>query len=163
MKALNPINRIEFFIAIITVVLILFWLYAAGTQISDFNKFKGEMNNQVFSGVISNVLAYLIPVLEITIAGLLVYSFTRLWGMIFSFSLLLVFSTYVGLALLNVFSRMPCTCAGLLGGSSTWEWNLTLNLIVTAVAAAGLILNLKWRRKEGKGMDAIVSHAPLPA
>lgn len=163
MKALNPISRIEFFIAIITVVLILFWLYAAGTQISDFNKFKGEMNNQVFSGVISNVLAYLIPVLEITIAGLLVYSFTRLWGMIFSFSLLLVFSTYVGLALLNVFSQKPCTCAGLLGGSSTWEWNLTLNLIVTAVAAAGLILNLKWRRKEDKGMDAIVSHAPLTA
>lgn len=163
MKALNHLSRIELFIDIITAVLILFWLYAAGTQISDFNKFKGEMNNQVFSGVISGVLVYLIPVLEVTIASLLAYTSTRLWGMILSFSLMLTFSTYVGLAILGVYNKTPCNCAGLLGTNSTWESNLILNLIVTAVAAAGLILNLIRRRKEGKGMDAIVSHAPLPA
>lgn len=163
MKALYQKNRLESAAAIFTVLLILFWLYAAGNQLTDFNKFKGEMNNQVFSSSISGILTYLIPGIEIIIASLLVFSSTRLWGTFLSFLLMLTFSTYTGLIWFNAFNRTPCTCAGLLGDGSTWGWNFTLNLFITVVAATGLILNLKWKRKEDKGMDTIVSHAPLPA
>ena len=150
MKAINPTGKNELYLIILTVFLILFWLYAAGAQISDFNKFKGEMNNQVFSHRISGILAFLIPISEMIIATLLAHPLTRLIGMKMSFLLILTFSIYIGLALLNVYSRMPCNCAGLLGSNSSWEANLILNLIVTAVAAAGLILNLKFKERRAK-------------
>ncbi len=144
-------------------LLIFFWLFAAGSQLSDFAAFKGEMNNQVFSNNISKVLAYTVPALEIAIAGLLVYSSTRLTGMILSVLTILSFTVYVGLALANVYSRMPCNCAGLLGQNSSWEANFIFNLFVTAVAVIGLIITLKDRERRTKGMRTIVSHAPLTA
>jgi putative oxidoreductase len=147
MKAFNTTRKNELCVVILTVLLILFWLYAAGTKLYDFNTFKGEMNNQVFSRRISNALAYTLPAVEIMIAALLVNSTTRLTGMILSCSMILVYTTYVGLALLDVYNRMPCNCAGLL---SSWEANLILNLLVTAVAAAGLILNLKFKERRAK-------------
>lgn len=137
-------------IVFIAVLLILFWTYAAGIQLSDFNRFKREMNNQVFSNRTSRILTFIIPSLEIIAAILLVNPLTRLMGMKLSLLLMLIFSTYITLALLNVYSRMPCNCAGLLGSNSTWEANLILNLIVTAVAAAGLILNLKFKERRAK-------------
>ncbi|WEK21643.1 MAG: hypothetical protein P0Y49_10895 [Candidatus Pedobacter colombiensis] len=149
-ETLNLKRKLELLVAILTVFLILFWLYAAGTQISDFNKFKGEMNNQVFSNRISRLLAYLIPSSEIIIATLLVNRPTRLIGMKMSLLLTLTFSTYIILALLNVYSRMPCNCAGLMGSNSTWVANLILNLIVTVVAVTGLIINLKMKERRTK-------------
>lgn len=153
----------EQIIVILTVAFILFWLFAAGSQLHDFDKFKGEMNNQMFSNYISNVLAYAIPAIEILIAGLLVYSSTRLFGMIVSLGLMMAFTAYVGLALLDVYSRMPCNCAGLLGQNSSWEANFIFNLVITAVAAIGLIITLKDKERRTKGMRTIVSHAPLTA
>lgn len=140
----------EQIIAFLSVAFILFWLLAAGLQLSDFNKFKGEMHAQVFSSRISLILAYVIPTLEIALATLIVYSSTRLLGMILSFSLMFAFSIYVGLALLKVYTSMPCNCAGLLGSNSTWEANLILNLFVTAVAAIGIIPNLKTKERRAK-------------
>ncbi|SMD08491.1 MauE/DoxX family redox-associated membrane protein [Pedobacter nyackensis] len=134
-------------IILLSVVFILFWLFSAGSKLYDFNTFKGEMNNQVFSASISNALAYTLPAVEITIAALLVYSTTRFTGMILSCSMMLIYTTYVGLALLDVYNRIPCNCAGLLG---SWEANLILNLFVTAVAATGLILNLKFKERRAK-------------
>lgn len=153
----------EQFIILLTVVFILFWLYASGSKFYDFTAFKGEMNNQVFSRSISNVLVYTIPTSEIVIAGLLVYSSTRLAGMILSFSLMLTFTSYIGLALLNVYSRMPCNCAGLLGQNSTWEANLILNLFITAVSAIGLIITFKDKERRKKGMRNVLLHASLKA
>lgn len=150
MKAINLYSVIELSKVILTVAFILFWLYAVGTQLSDFNKFKGEMINQVFSRSVSGILAYVLPVVEITIATLLVFASTRLMGLVLSFLMMLVFSTYVGLALLNLFKEIPCNCAGLLGSNSTWETNLILNLIVTAVAAIGIILQLKFKERRIK-------------
>lgn len=144
----------EQILIIFSFLFILFWLFAAGTQLYDFKGFKGEMNNQVFSGRISTGLAYVIPITEIVIAGLLVYTSTRLAGMMLSLLLALTFTIYVGLALLEVYYRIPCNCAGLLGGDGTWEANFMLNLFVTVVALAGFIITFKNRERRDKSIDA---------
>jgi hypothetical protein len=163
MKETNGKPQAELYAVIVAVLFIVFWLFSVGSQLSDFNKFKGEMNNQVFSAAVSNVLAYVIPTVEIMIAGLLAFLSTRVVGMILTFVLMLAFSTYIGLAVLNVYQRMPCNCAGLLGQNSSWEANLIFNLFITVVAVIGLIITLKDRERRKKGMGNILSHAPLPA
>lgn len=152
----------EQFITLLTVGFILFWLYVAGLKLYDFNAFKDEMNSQIFSRQITGILIYTLPAVEIIIALSLVYATTRLLGMILSFSLIMGFTVYVGLALLNVYDKMPCNCAGLLG-NSTWGANFILNLFITAVAALGLIITLRDKERRTKGMRTTVSHAPLPA
>lgn len=147
-------NRREVYLMILYTVFILFWLYSAGFKLYNFETFKQEMHSQVFSNGISNLLSYVIPAFEMMIAALLVYSATRLLGMTLSFLLMLIFTTYVGLALLDAYRYMPCNCIGLLGENAGWGTNFILNLFIAIVAAVGLILTFKHReRRKKKGMN----------
>lgn len=147
-------NRREVYLMILYTVFILFWLYSAGFKLYNFETFKQEMHSQVFSNGISNLLSYVIPAFEMMIAALLVYSVTRLLGMTLSFLLMLIFTTYVGLALLDAYRYMPCNCIGLLGKNASWGTNFILNLFIAIVAAVGLILTFKHReRRKKKGMN----------
>jgi len=146
-KEPNSANRREVYLMILCAVFILFWLYSAGFKLYNFDAFKQEMHSQVFPNGISNLLSYLIPAFEIMIAALLVYSATRLLGMTLSFLLMLIFTTYVGLALLDVYRYMPCNCVGLLGKNASWGANFILNLFIAIVAAVGLILTFKHRER----------------
>lgn len=153
-KGPNSANRREVYLMILCAAFILFWLYSAGFKLYDFDTFKQEMHSQVFPSGISNLLSYAIPAFEIMIAALLVYSATRLLGMTLSFLLMLMFTTYVGLALLDVYRFMPCNCIGLLGENAGWGANFILNLFIAIVAAVGLILTFKHReRRKKKGMN----------
>ena len=135
MKRLAPV----FF----SIAFILFWFVVLWIQLHDFNGFKNEIHNQVFPDDVSNILVYILPSIEFLTAVLLVESRTRKTGFILCLLLMLVFTIYVGLALLNVYSRTPCNCAGLLGNNSSWTSNFIFNLCVTAVAAAGFIFTIK--------------------
>jgi putative oxidoreductase len=158
-------GKIETAVIIFSIILILFWFVAAGLKLYDFGEWKQEMYNQIFSRTYSNTLLYAVPAIEVITAGLITYSATRLAGIILSFFLILAFTIYVGLALLEVYSRSPCNCAGLLGQNSSWGANFILNLFVTGVALAGMILTIKSKTKKRrvKGLDATVSHVPLTA
>ena len=149
-KGPNSANRREVYLMILCAVFILFWLYSAGFKLYNFDAFKQEMHSQVFSNGISNLLSYIIPAFEIMIAALLVYSTTRLLGMTLSFLLMLMFTTYVGLALMDVYRFMPCNCIGLLGENASWGANFILNLFIAIVAAVGLILTFKHRERRKK-------------
>ncbi len=159
----KPLGKTGLWPVLVPVAFILFWFAVLAVQLHDFGKFKGEMYNQVFPAFVSHALIYILPSAEICIAALMVQGSTRLAGVALSFLLMLAFTVYVGLALLNVYSRVPCSCAGLLGNNSNWGANFILNLCVTAVAAAGLIFTVKDRERRNKAMDTIVSHAPLTA
>ncbi|NQX38763.1 hypothetical protein SAMN05421820_101796 [Pedobacter steynii] len=153
-KRPNPSKKREAYLMILYTVFILFWLYSAGSKLYDFDTFKQEMHSQVFPNGISNLLSYAIPAFEIMIAGLLVYSTTRLLGMTLSFLLMLMFTAYVGLALLDAYRFMPCNCIGLLGQHASWGANFILNLFIVIVAAIGLILTFKHReRRKEKDMN----------
>lgn len=131
---------------LLSVVFILFWLYSAGFKLYDFGAFKQEMHSQVFPAGLSNLLSYIVPASEIVIAALLVSSTTRSVGMIFSFLLMLAFTTYTGLVLLDMCSTTPCNCIGLLGEKASWGDNFMLNLVITVAVTAGLILTFKdWK------------------
>jgi len=149
-KRPNSSKKREAYLMILCAVFILFWLYSAGFKLYNFETFKQEMHSQVFPNRISNLLSYAIPTFEIIIAALLVYSATRLLGMTLSFLLMLMFTTYVGLALLDVYRFMPCNCIGLLGENASWGANFILNLFIAIVAAVGLLLTFKHRERRRK-------------
>ena len=118
------------------------FLYTAVSKIFAWDTFRGEMYNQPFPIWFSAILVWFIPVAEILIGGLLVFKTFRIYGLIFSFVLLCLFTGYVALILLHVFDRVPCSCGGVLK-SMSWKVHLVFNIGFTVLAAVGIIFERK--------------------
>lgn len=126
-------------------LLILLWVYTATSKLSDFREFRWQMYNQVFAKEIARVLVYVVPAVELLAPILLCFAFTRLAGLLLSTGLMMAFSLYIGLALLNVYERMPCSCGGVLE-ILDWQAHFIFNLIFTVIAVTGTIFHFKRRR-----------------
>lgn len=131
-------------IAIATLLVIL-WVYTAGSKLIDFNTFRGEIYNQVFSKSFATILLYVIPAAEFIAALLLLQHKTRMEGFSLSFILMLFFTGYVGLVLMGYYNKVPCSCAGLIK-SMGWKAHLIFNLLLMAIAITGIIITYKNRR-----------------
>lgn len=145
-RSLSP-AKAEQLLTVFYVLFIFFWLFALGSKLYDFDEFRIALFSQVFPPFIGRILLYLLPSIELLIACLLVYSTTRMAGLILSFSMMSMYSIYVLLAVLNLYTRIPCNCAGLLGRGSSWGANLLLNLFITVTAATVLIFTLKYQER----------------
>lgn len=131
--------------SILAVILILLWVYTAGTKLTHFDKFKSELFNQVFSRGFASVLLYLIPTAELIAGLLLLKSPLRLAGFTLSFLLMALFTGYVGLILLGYYDRVPCSCAGIIQNMG-WSAHLIFNILFMAIAIVGIIITYKNRR-----------------
>ena len=107
--------------------LILLWTYTGSDKLIRWEDSRNAFHNQTFPSELAEVLTYVIPITELLIALLLLFSVTRWWGYLSSILLLTVFTTYVGLIWVGAFPRVPCNCAGILN-SLGWAEHFFLNL-----------------------------------
>ncbi|WPR77690.1 MauE/DoxX family redox-associated membrane protein [Algoriphagus sp. NG3] len=125
---------------IFNTILILLWTYTGLDKLIRWDASRKAFHNQTFPSELAEVLAYAVPMVELLIAGLLLFSVTRWWGYLGSVLLLTVFITYVGLIWSGAFPRVPCNCAGILE-SVGWAAHFWLNLGFIGVAVWGLVAN----------------------
>ena len=123
-------------------VLVLIWTYTGMDKLIQFESSRKAFLNQTFPSELAEVLAYSVPLLELLLALLLLFSVTRWWGYLGSILLFTVFTTYVGLIWVGAFPRVPCNCAGILE-SMGWAEHFILNVVCIGVAVWGL-KNLKF-------------------
>lgn len=119
--------------------LIFLWIYTGLDKLIDFDQSRKAFHNQTLSGELAEILTYMVPVVELLLALLLLFSVTRWWGYLGSILVLTVFATYVGLIWVGAFPRVPCNCAGILE-SLGWAEHFVLNLGLIGVAVLGLYL-----------------------
>ncbi len=131
-----PLSR--FVAAAAPYLLILLFMYAAASKLMAFADFRAQLLNQTFPHSWVPVLARLVPALEFTACGLLAFSGTEKYGLWISAALLTVFSGYIGLVLLHAWSRVPCSCGGILNHMS-WGTHLVFNLVFLGLAITGLL------------------------
>lgn len=124
----------------ITFLLIGLWVYAAVSKLMDFDRGRSQMLNQVFPPRLGNILVWAVPISELLTAGLLTIKRTITAGLYSSLFLLFAFSLYIGLVMLNVFGRIPCSCGGILEKMS-WAQHLVFNLFFLALTI-GALFNL---------------------
>jgi putative oxidoreductase len=134
---------------IIPGMLILMWSYAAASKLLDFETSRSQMLNQVFPHFIGNILVWAVPLAELITAGLLLFIKTRTAGFYVSLILLLQFTIYISLLMLNVFGRIPCSCGGILEKMS-WGQHLVFNLVFILLTLIALVFTSKERRLMGK-------------
>lgn len=128
---------------ILSSLLILLFVYTSVSKWLNFKKFIGEMNNQPLPNWMTPTLVYSLPTIEIIIAALLMFPRTQLPGFRASLVLMLLFTLYTLLVLLEAFDRVPCSCGGVIE-NLTWSQHLVFNLFFVGVALAGI----KLKRKE---------------
>lgn len=129
-------------IEILSSLLILLFVYTSVSKWLDFKNFIDQMNNQPFPNWMTPILVWTLPAAEIIISGLLLFERTQLMGFLASLILMLLFTIYTILVLLNVFGRTPCSCGGVIEKLS-WGQHLVFNLFFVGVALTGILLKRK--------------------
>jgi hypothetical protein len=127
------------FIILITGLLIILWAYSSLSKLFDIKKFNHALMTQVFPRWIGKCLLFALPVGEIIIVILLLLPETRLVGMYASMFLMAIFTIYVGGAVFHIYDRHPCACGGLFNRLG-WHKHFKLNIMLTLIALAGVIL-----------------------
>lgn len=119
--------------------LVLLWSYTAASKLINLERFKQELHNQTFNKTMSAFLLWFIPISELLTAILLIIKKTRLLGLILSSILMILFTGYIALVLLNYYDRTPCSCGGVLKELG-WQAHLYFNLFFLLISLIGVYL-----------------------
>jgi len=138
---------------IITFLLILLFVYTAVSKLIDFNNFKFVLNQTNELRPFANILAILLPLIEILTAVLLLMPSYRKIGLYFSFGIMAVFTLYV-VYLIFFASFVPCACGGVIKGF-TWKQHLAFNAFFTLLSMIGIWLNKKHTSGEEQSRQEI--------
>lgn len=129
----------KLFLDAISFLLVLLFVYAATSKLYDFKGFVSDMNNQPFPNSWTPFLTWTIPVVEIAIAACLLFQSTTIAGLYASLVIMIAFSTYTLLVLLQVFPYVPCSCGGIIKNLS-WPQHFIFNVFFVFIAAAGIVI-----------------------
>jgi putative oxidoreductase len=121
-------------------LLILLFTYTAISKWLNMDAHLYAMRNQPFSRWVNNLLAYLLPLVEMAAVILLVIHRTRLAGLFLCFVLMLLFTGYVAMVLLNFFGRIPCSCGGVIEQLG-WKEHLVFNIFFLSITIAAIRLH----------------------
>lgn|SRR5690606_10400273 len=117
---------------------ILLFVYAALTKLLDYQKFVVQLGQSPILTDYAQVLAVVVPFIELGISLMLIFPKTRLKGLYAAFGLMVMFTTYIVLA--SRFSDyVPCSCGGVLEGM-TWTQHLIFNTVFVLLALIGILL-----------------------
>lgn len=123
-------------------LLVLLFAYAAFSKLFTFSDFDQQLHNQSFPSWLADFLLYFLIPAEIITALLLCFKKTVIVGLLFSSVLLLAFTAYIAMVLVDYFSKAPCSCGGVLKWLG-WKSHLIFNLVFTALTITSLTIHLK--------------------
>jgi putative oxidoreductase len=119
------------------------------SKLMDFEQFKTQMFNQALPREVATILIWTLPGLELLTAVMLFFEQTRLLGYYLSAVLLCLFTAYIALVLLHSFSRIPCSCGGVIKALG-WKTHLVFNLFFLLLSILGIFIINRERRVIGK-------------
>ena len=124
---------------IISAFFILLFVYTATSKLLTHKTFLISLNKSPLLSIASGFLSWTIPAIEIAISILLFVPRFRRTGLLFSFSLMTLFTVYIAYMLMTS-SHLPCSCGGVIS-KLTWQQHLWLNVFLTMLAASAIYLS----------------------
>ena len=124
---------------IIAALLIVLFVYAGASKLLNIDKFYFEINNQPFPNKLTPYIMAIIIAGEFGLSILLMIPQTRRAGLIGSLATMIVFTIYVSLVLLKLFSYIPCSCGGFISQLG-WEQHLLFNLFFVITSSIAIKL-----------------------
>lgn len=133
----TTIDKREILVQTISCLLVLLFVYAAGSKLMDYTKFRVEIGKSPLLTAFSGFVAITIPIIELAIAILLSFSRTRLAGLYASFTLMVLFTAYI-FYILRFSPYVPCSCGGVLQ-KLNWTTHFYFNIVFVVLAALGVL------------------------
>ena len=117
---------------------ILLFTYAAVTKLMEFQKFKVQIGQSPMFTPYRNLIAWLVPGLEVVTGISLAFQKTRFLGLYSSFALMSLFTVYI-ITVTTFSDHVPCSCGGILEKMG-WMEHLFFNIFFVALAAVAVML-----------------------
>src|SRR5699024_2242466 len=92
----------------VTYLLALLFIYTGVSKLLDIGIFQSQIAQSAMLAPYAKVLAWVVPIVELILAGLLLISRTRVWGLMGSAVLMLGFTIYVYL-IWTYSPTLPCS------------------------------------------------------
>ena len=148
----------EVVIEIISVLLILLFVYSALSKVLEFQNFQAQLGQSPLLSAYTGFISYAVLIVEFTIALLLAFPKTRFIGHLSSFVLMIMFTAYI-IVILNYSSFVPCSCGGILEKLG-WREHLIFNVVFTILAATACLISTRNKSKTIFGLMSITIVAP---
>lgn len=132
-------SRQNLLVEFISSLLILLFVYAAVSKLIAFQEFRVTIGQSPLLTPYASWLAWVVPLVEISISMLLVTSRFRLLGLYLSFSLMVLFTAYIAM-ILTYADYVPCSCGGVLEAMS-WSEHLWFNGFFVLLSIVGIFLD----------------------
>ena len=123
---------------IISGLFILLFIYAASSKLLDYQKFVVELGKSPLLSAFSQLVSWMIPMVEIGICILLLFKGIQLVALYACFCLMVIFSGYI-IAILNFSEYIPCSCGGILENMS-WTQHFWFNILFVVLGAWAVLL-----------------------
>jgi hypothetical protein len=133
----------KFFIDVIALLFVLLFAYTAKDKLMHPSLFRDTIRKSIVVGKFADVLTYAVPIGEIGIIFLIIFS--EIKGLIASLIVMSLFTIYVAYMLLFV-SHLPCNCGGVISGMK-WPVHLIFNIFWTLLAIIALRLHTRNKRE----------------
>lgn len=125
---------------------ILLFLYAAVSKLLSFETFKVQLAQSPLLSAYADIIAWLVPGIEILIAFLLVIARFRTLALYASFTLMIMFTAYIFI-ILNFSDFIPCSCGGVLEKLS-WTQHLIFNAFFILLAGVAVFFTVRKNAKK---------------
>lgn len=123
---------------VISVLFMILFLYAGISKLLDYETFKQQLFESPIIGSAAPIIALAIPAIEIIITFILFIPAYQLLALYASLILMIFFTIYV-IILVNISTKLPCSCGGILE-QLTWQEHIVFNSIFTILAGIGIIV-----------------------
>lgn len=137
-KTVNSIKLKELAVEIISLLLIVLFIYAALSKALEFQNFQAQLGQSPLFSAYTGLISYSLLIMEFTIAILLAIPKTRFLGFMASFTMMVLFTVYI-VIVLNYSSFVPCSCGGILEQMG-WKQHLAFNIVFTILAGVALLI-----------------------
>lgn len=143
-KSRLKIKKAAFIIDLISASILLLFLYTAVSKLLDYDHFKSVMILSPLLHPFAGIIAWALPIFEIGIVLLLLFSKTKLNGLYTAFVAIVIFTIYI-IYMIIFTPRLPCSCGGILK-SLTWTEHIFLNLFLLLLIGIAIVLSTKIKK-----------------
>lgn len=133
---------------------VILFVYTALSKWFRYDIYLYDLNRSPELGPYAGFVSLFIPGSELIVAGLVLFSKTRLLGLYGALALMLAFTGYVVYVLEFTTSR-PCTCGGIIRELS-WRNHLIFNIGFTLLAVLGIILQRSLKEKDNDSSSKFI-------
>lgn len=126
-------------VLLIASLFVLLFVYTALSKWLSLESFRAVIAQSPLVGRYPGVIAWLLPAVELWVAGLLLFNGSRRLGLYASLALMILFTGYI-LFMLLVAPQLPCSCGGVLQVLS-WRAHIFFNLCWILLALSAIYLD----------------------